>query len=64
MDKSCVLSAVGTLSPKCHYFFDSEKLIPLARLYSNDRDGSDKELKQFTKVLNTLDVREKRKLLH
>lgn len=21
MDKSCVLSAVGTFSPKCHYFF-------------------------------------------
>lgn len=46
------------------FFFDSEKLIPLARLYSNDRDGSDTELKQFTKVLNTMDVREKRQLLH
>lgn len=44
------------------YFRDSEKLIPFAKLYSNDRDRSNEEQKQFTEVLNTMDKRGKRKL--
>lgn len=54
----------GGKGSKLHefYFRDSEKLIPFAKLYSNDRDGSNEEQKQFIKVLNIMDLRGKRKL--